>query len=62
MSLGLVKVLDNLGDFLEPLIFQYFWLSVGSGQIVEQLLEALDWLSVRDGFSWNLPCFGLVQY
>jgi len=29
---GLVKVLENLGDFLEPLLM------LGSGQVLEQLL------------------------
>lgn len=47
MSLGLVKVLGILRDFLKPMLINYFWLSLGSGLVVG---AAPDWLSVQGGF------------
>ena len=54
-SLGLVEILENLGDCLELMLINYSWPRPGVG-------AAPDWLPSRGVFSWHLTCFGPVQY
>lgn len=53
--LGIGQGSGEFGRLLEPLLINYFWLRPGVG-------AAPDWLPTRGGSSWNLTCFGLVQY
>ena len=56
MSLGLVKVLGNLGDFTELMQADYSWVRLGSGLVLGAFS---DWLLVMVVF---LVLFGLFQF